>query len=75
MDGAQVVAHVAELSRLCIALVVCVVDGLGRPDADVAVYAVSVSLIPSQATHNHGCRDAPPPAEANLFPSGETWQL
>lgn len=48
----------AELSRLRIALIVCIVDGLGRPDADVAVYAVSVFLCRPQTmmiarTHLH----------------------
>lgn len=37
MDGSQVVAHVAKLSRFGIGLVVCIVDRLGRPDTNVAI--------------------------------------
>lgn len=41
VNGAKVVAHVAELAglRLLVFGIVGVVDGLGRPDADVAIAA------------------------------------
>lgn len=39
VDGAEMVAHVAELARLLVALIVGVVDGLCRPDAHMAVAA------------------------------------
>jgi hypothetical protein len=39
VDGAKVVAHVAELARLLVALIVDVIDGLRRPDAHMAVAA------------------------------------
>jgi hypothetical protein len=35
--GTQMVAHVAKLSGLCVGLVVGVVDGLGRPDPNMAI--------------------------------------
>ena len=41
VDGAQVMAHVAQLARLLVVGVVGVVDGLGRPDAHMAVAARS----------------------------------
>jgi hypothetical protein len=37
VDGSEMVAHVAELARFPVVLVVGVVYGLGRPDADVAI--------------------------------------
>lgn len=39
MDGAEVVAHVAELARAVEARVVGFVDGFGGPDADMAIAA------------------------------------
>lgn len=43
VDCAKMVAHVAELSRFR-GPVVGVVYRIGRPDSDVAIYAVSVSV-------------------------------
>ena len=42
MDGAEVVAHVAELPWLRVALVVRIIDGLGRPYAYMAIWLASV---------------------------------
>jgi hypothetical protein len=39
VDGAEVVAHVAELARLARVGALGAEDGLGRPDADVAIAA------------------------------------
>jgi hypothetical protein len=36
-----VMAHVAELPRLRVLLVIRIVDGLGRPYPDVAIYSAS----------------------------------
>lgn len=56
VDGAEVVAHVAELSRLRVGLVLGAVDGLGRPNADMAIYKSEWS---SQHTDDGDClRDA-----------------
>jgi hypothetical protein len=70
MDRAEVVAHVAELPRLRVLLVVRIVDGLGRPDPDMAICFASV-FVPDMI----GRDGVPPPAVASLLPSGETWQL
>lgn len=39
MDGAQMVAHVAQLARLLVVAIVGVIDGVGGPDAHMAVAA------------------------------------
>ena len=70
VDGTEMVAHVAELPRFRILLVVGIVDGLGRPDPHMAICFASV--FDSQTLGRDG---VPPPAVASLLPSGETWQL
>lgn len=43
VDGAQMVAHVTELSRFVKALFGGIVDGLGRPHPDVAIWLVALA--------------------------------
>lgn len=77
VDGTEVVAHVAELARLVVASILGVVDGIGRPDTDVAICRerdVSEAVFQFEKG-GHEVARIPPPAVASLEPSGETWQL
>ena len=77
VDGAEVVAHVAELAWLAGVAAVRVEDGRGRPDANVSICSrVRVQQGRRRLLEGLFNRiDVPPPAVASLEPSGEMWQL
>ena len=75
VDGAEVVAHVAELARFARVDAVRLEDGRGRPDADVAICSVQQAVVFLGILKQPHQIDIPPPAVASLEPSGEMWQL
>lgn len=68
MNCAGVIAHGSQLSRFGVVWFASIVDGIRRPDADMAVYAGIFSL------RFFYCERIllPPAAVTSLVPSGET---
>lgn len=74
VNGAKVVAHVAELARFGVRPVVCIVNRIGRPYSNVAIWQCILETVQLLEGLKQYAR-IPPPAVASLEPSGETWQL
>ena len=72
MYGAGVIAHGAELFGLGVGRIRRIVDGVGRPDANEAIYREKSAKFLLDV--EKGFR-SPPAAVTSLFPSGEIWQL
>lgn len=72
VDCARVITHRGQLLGLvAVVFVGDIVDGLGRPDSNVAVCnRVSIALLAGLIGHR-----IPPAAVTRRLPSGDTWQL
>lgn len=76
VNGAEVVAHMTELSGFGVGRVVRVVYGISRPHANMTICQRTSEMIQlGQGMRQRQGDGIPPPAVASLEPSGETWQL